>query len=242
MRQATPAGAPRLRPRRTGARCHGPVTASGSPRPPDRSSGHPRPAGHHPAPRSGPHPLRPDGGVALRLLPGCRRRHGRRSARSARTGLEVQLCGDAHLSNFGGFASPERDLIFDVNDFDETIPGPFEWDLKRLAASFEIAGARPLLRRRRPACRSWPRGRAPIGRPCGSSPAMRDLEIWSSHLDAAVIAARWGDQASRQIDRDLPAADGQGPVEGPPCCAGQADHRGGRGAPVRGEPAAVGAG
>ena len=57
-----------------------------------------------------------------------------------RTGLEVQLCGDAHLSNFGGFASPERDLIFDVNDFDETLPGPFEWDLKRLAASLEIAG------------------------------------------------------------------------------------------------------
>ena len=56
-----------------------------------------------------------------------------------RTSLEVQLCGDAHLCNFGGFASPERDLLFDVNDFDETAPGPFEWDLKRLAASFEIA-------------------------------------------------------------------------------------------------------
>ncbi len=56
-----------------------------------------------------------------------------------RTSLDVQLCGDAHLSNFGGFASPERDLVFDVNDFDETSPGPFEWDLKRLGASFEIA-------------------------------------------------------------------------------------------------------
>src|SRR5664280_2842571 len=53
--------------------------------------------------------------------------------------LDVQLCGDAHLLNFGGFASPERDMVFDVNDFDETIPGPFEWDLKRLAASFEVA-------------------------------------------------------------------------------------------------------
>ena len=53
--------------------------------------------------------------------------------------LQVQLCGDAHLSNFGGFASPERDMVFDVNDFDETLPGPFEWDLKRLAASIEIA-------------------------------------------------------------------------------------------------------
>ena len=51
------------------------------------------------------------------------------------SGLRVQLCGDAHLSNFGAFASPERRLVFDVNDFDETLPGPFEWDVKRLAAS-----------------------------------------------------------------------------------------------------------
>jgi uncharacterized protein (DUF2252 family) len=54
-------------------------------------------------------------------------------------GLETQLCGDAHLSNFGVFASPERRLLFDLNDFDETLPGPFEWDVKRMAASFEIA-------------------------------------------------------------------------------------------------------
>jgi uncharacterized protein (DUF2252 family) len=54
-------------------------------------------------------------------------------------GLSAQLCGDAHLSNFGAFASPERRLLFDVNDFDETLPGPFEWDVKRMAASFEIA-------------------------------------------------------------------------------------------------------
>jgi uncharacterized protein (DUF2252 family) len=54
-------------------------------------------------------------------------------------GLEVQLCGDAHLSNFGAFASPERRLLFDLNDFDETLPGPFEWDVKRMAASFTIA-------------------------------------------------------------------------------------------------------
>ena len=55
-------------------------------------------------------------------------------------GLEAQLCGDAHLSNFGAFASPERILLFDVNDFDETVPGPFEYDVKRMAASFTIAG------------------------------------------------------------------------------------------------------
>ena len=56
------------------------------------------------------------------------------------SGLRAQVCGDAHLSNFGAFASPERNLIFDVNDFDETLPGPFEWDVKRLAASMVVAG------------------------------------------------------------------------------------------------------
>ena len=61
-------------------------------------------------------------------------------APSPRTGLNVQLCGDAHLSNFGAFAAPDRRLVFDLNDFDETLPGPFEWDLKRLVASFSVAG------------------------------------------------------------------------------------------------------
>src|SRR5688572_8585786 len=61
-------------------------------------------------------------------------------AGEARTGLEVQLCGDAHLSNFGAFAAPDRRLIFSINDFDETLPGPFEWDVKRLVASFAVAG------------------------------------------------------------------------------------------------------
>jgi uncharacterized protein (DUF2252 family) len=61
-------------------------------------------------------------------------------AGTPRTGMRVQLCGDAHLANFGGFASPERDLLFDLNDFDETLPGPWEWDVKRLAASVAVAG------------------------------------------------------------------------------------------------------
>jgi uncharacterized protein (DUF2252 family) len=55
------------------------------------------------------------------------------------SGLRVQCCGDAHLANFGGFAAPDRTLVFDVNDFDETVPGPWEWDVKRLVASFDIA-------------------------------------------------------------------------------------------------------
>ena len=61
-------------------------------------------------------------------------------AATPRSGLNAQICGDAHLSNFGVFASPERQMMFDINDFDETLPGPWEWDVKRLAASFEIAG------------------------------------------------------------------------------------------------------
>src|ERR671910_1252308 len=57
-----------------------------------------------------------------------------------KTGIQAQLCGDAHLMNFGAYASPERALLFDLNDFDETLPGPWEWDIKRLAASFVVAG------------------------------------------------------------------------------------------------------
>jgi len=105
-----------------------------------------------------------------------------------RAGLKVQLCGDAHLSNFGGFASPERSLVFDLNDFDETLPGPFEWDVKRLATSFEVAGrdrnfsdaerrtaVLSVLRAYREAMRNFA--------------AMANLELWYSRLDAEAIAA-----------------------------------------------------
>ena len=64
------------------------------------------------------------------------------------SGLRVQACGDAHLSNFGAFAAPDRRLVFDLNDFDESLPGPWEWDLKRLAASFAIAGRENGLKRK----------------------------------------------------------------------------------------------
>src|SRR5215217_5581144 len=84
-------------------------------------------------------------------------------------GLKVQLCGDAHLSNFGAFASSERELLFGLNDFDETLPGPFEYDVKRLAASLTVAArnnalARPIPGRRRG--RRW----RPIGRRWPASP------------------------------------------------------------------------
>src|SRR5262249_34896449 len=61
-------------------------------------------------------------------------------ATTAQSGLRVQACGDAHLLNFGGFATPERNIVFDINDLDETLPAPWEWDVKRLTASVVIAG------------------------------------------------------------------------------------------------------
>jgi uncharacterized protein (DUF2252 family) len=99
------------------------------------------------------------------------------------SGIEVQLCGDAHLSNFGVFASPERDLVFDINDFDETLPGPWEWDVKRLAASFEIAGRTNgyTEAQRRSTTRTVARGyreRMNIAARSGV------LEAWYDHLDA----------------------------------------------------------
>ena len=106
-----------------------------------------------------------------------------------RTRLKVQLCGDAHLSNFGGFASPERSLVFDLNDFDETLPGPFEWDVKRLAASFEIAGRDRNFSdaERRTAVLSVLRAYRESMR---NFATMANLELWYSRLDAESITAR----------------------------------------------------
>jgi hypothetical protein len=123
-------------------------------------------------------------------------------ASEARTGLEVQLCGDAHLSNFGGFASPERDLIFDVNDFDETIPGPFEWDLKRLAASLEIA-ARSRQFDEATRCSIVAQGTRSYRTATREFAGMRDVDIWYSRMDAAAIAYRWGKEAGSQLTHNL---------------------------------------
>ena len=120
----------------------------------------------------------------------------------ARTPLETQLCGDAHLMNFGGFASPERDLVFDLNDFDETLPGPFEWDVKRLAASIEIAG-------RERAFRKSDRSKAVLG--CVSAyrsaitqfAAMRDLDVWYARLDVAAILRELQAAHDRKLAKSL---------------------------------------
>jgi uncharacterized protein (DUF2252 family) len=103
-------------------------------------------------------------------------------AGTADSGLTVQLCGDAHLSNFGLFASPERSLVFDLNDFDETHPGPWEWDVKRLAASLEIAGRANEFGRNK-------RRRAVLAAARGYQQAMtefaglKQLDVWYARAD-----------------------------------------------------------
>ncbi|MBS1836736.1 MAG: DUF2252 domain-containing protein [Actinobacteria bacterium] len=118
----------------------------------------------------------------------------------ARTGLEVQLCGDAHLANFGVFASPDRALVFDLNDFDETHPGPFEWDLLRLVASFEVAA-------RDRGFDDPERVRIVTGSVLSYVSAMRQfskmshLDVWYDRITVEDIATRWGANASRDVVR-----------------------------------------
>jgi uncharacterized protein (DUF2252 family) len=123
-----------------------------------------------------------------------------------RTGLEVQLCGDAHLSNFGAYAAPDRRLVFSVNDFDETLPGPFEWDVKRLVASFAVAGRDRAFDARQ---------RREINKAAGRAyresmlefAAMRELDLWYARIDVEDVAARFGAQATakdvKRFDRNL---------------------------------------
>ena len=104
----------------------------------------------------------------------------------ATSGLKVQLCGDAHLSNFGVFASPERQLLFDINDFDETLPGPFEWDVARLAASFVIASRNNGFTEEEARVSAVAAATAYREATAGFA-QMRTLEIWYAHLPAEEI-------------------------------------------------------
>ncbi len=122
-------------------------------------------------------------------------------AGTPRSGLTVQCCGDAHLSNFGVFASPERRLVFDINDFDETLPGPWEWDVKRLAASMLIAArdngfaakdqeriVLDTVREYRTAMRDFA--------------GMHNLEVWYAHLEIESVLQQFASQIKRtQIKR-----------------------------------------
>jgi uncharacterized protein (DUF2252 family) len=118
-------------------------------------------------------------------------------AATPRSGFDVQLCGDAHLSNFGAYASPDRELVFDVNDFDETLPGPWEWDVMRLAASFSVAGREQGFKRRERLAivaamsaeyRAAMRRMAELG----------NLEVWYTKMDLETIAAGWEEAAGEK--------------------------------------------
>jgi uncharacterized protein (DUF2252 family) len=120
-------------------------------------------------------------------------------ASSPRSGLRVQCCGDAHLSNFGVFASPDRRLVFDVNDFDETLPGPWEWDVKRLATSMLIAAQsngfpNRVQRRAVLDCASSYR------KAMASFATMGELAVWYSRLEVESVLAKY---ASRFKPRDV---------------------------------------
>ena len=130
-------------------------------------------------------------------------------AGAPRSGLEAQLCGDAHLSNFGAFAAPDRRLVFSINDFDETLPGPFEWDVKRLAASFAVAGRDRGFdaKRRQSINRAVPRSYREAMR-CFA--AMSNLELWYSRIDVdeiAELAAQLGTRRQRsRFERNVAKA------------------------------------
>jgi uncharacterized protein (DUF2252 family) len=125
------------------------------------------------------------------------------------SGITVQLCGDAHLSNFGFFASPERRLVFDINDFDETLPGPWEWDVKRLATSVEIAardrGFDPADRKAAVLAvgRSYRRAMQDFA-------GLTNLEVWYTHSDVSELRARYAGELRRgrrkRLDRSIAKA------------------------------------
>jgi uncharacterized protein (DUF2252 family) len=125
-------------------------------------------------------------------------------AGTPRSGLHTQLCGDAHLSNFGGYAAPDRSLVFSLNDFDETLPGPFEWDVKRLAASFAVA-AREL------GFADADRRRVVLGTvreyrlATASFAGMTNLETWYSRLDLAGIEQKWSPRVNAKARKQFQA-------------------------------------
>jgi len=121
------------------------------------------------------------------------------------TGPRVQLCGDAHLSNFGVFATPERDQVFDVNDFDETLPGPWEWDVKRLATSLVLVGrqngfSRGAQRRAaRTAVESYREAMSAYAR-------MRYLDVWYAHIDLGNWPTRVQPQGREDVRQEVEKA------------------------------------
>ncbi len=135
-------------------------------------------------------------------------------AATPRSGFDAQLCGDAHLSNFGAFASPERELLFDVNDFDETLPGPWEWDVMRLAASFAVAGRASGFKRRERR-RSSPRCRPSTGRRCGAWPSSATSRSGTRRWTCEAVARGWATAAGEKEVKTFRTQPRQDPRQGP---------------------------
>ena len=130
-------------------------------------------------------------------------------AHTPATGLRVQACGDAHLLNFGGFATPERNVIFDINDFDETLPAPWEWDLKRLATSVVIAGRHLGLRESESARAAQATARAYREHMADYS-SMKALEVWYDRIDIQKLLEQAPDEATRaRLERRIEKARAQ---------------------------------
>jgi uncharacterized protein (DUF2252 family) len=118
-------------------------------------------------------------------------------ASTPKTGIQAQLCGDAHLLNFGAYASPERALLFDLNDFDETLPGPWEWDIKRLAASFVVAGRENGFDTTD--CREAAQASvASYRQRMAEFSEMRELEVWYSRVSEDEIRGLLSDARARK--------------------------------------------
>jgi uncharacterized protein (DUF2252 family) len=116
-------------------------------------------------------------------------------AGSPQTDLHAQLCGDAHLSNFGAYATPDRRLTFGVNDFDESLPGPFEWDVKRLAASFAVAGRDRGFHAKERETVNVAVGRS-YRKAMRNYAPMRALDLWYARIDVEDLAKQWATQAT----------------------------------------------
>ncbi len=132
-------------------------------------------------------------------------------ATTPRSGLNAQICGDAHLSNFGLFASPERTLMFDVNDFDETLSGPWEWDVKRLAASAVIAARDREFTAKEARAAAVEVG-ASYRQEMTRLAAMSTLDVWYSHIDVVQVLADLQSAATQsrsKVDRHMAARTGK---------------------------------
>ena len=130
-------------------------------------------------------------------------------SRSPTTGLRVQCCGDAHLSNFGLFAAPDRRVVFDLNDFDETLPAPFEWDVKRLVASVVVA-ARDNGHRRKEQRAAARAAAAAYRTTMAKAATMRFLDVWYTRFDADKLIAELGPKVKKADDQVRSEGPGEG--------------------------------